>query len=106
MTELKTKERIYVDSPTMALLREVSVVRSSLDNLLTQDEETKLKFTRQRFYEHGNQPLKYFAYFTKRRSESQSIAAICDVQNNHICDNKFINELQMFCNCLNLLQLN
>lgn len=59
MTELKTKERAYVDSPTPALLQEISAVRSTLDNLLTQDEETKLRFTRQRFYEHGNKPGKY-----------------------------------------------
>ena len=65
MTELKTKERAYVDSPTPALLREISAVRSTLDNLLTQDEESKLKFTR--LYEHGNKLGKYLAYLTKKR---------------------------------------
>ncbi len=92
MTGLKTKERTYVDSHTPALLREISAVGSTLDNLLTQDEKTKLKFSRQRFYEHGNKPGKYLAYLTKKRSESQSIAAICDAQNNRIYDNKFIND--------------
>ena len=84
MSELKTKERTHVNSPTSALWREISAVRSTLDNLFTQDEKTKLKFTRQRFYEHGNKPGKYLAYLTKKRSESQSIAAICDTQNNRI----------------------
>lgn len=67
MTELKTKERTYVNSPTPALLREISAVRSTFDNLLTQEEETKHKFTRQRFYEHGNKPGKYLAYLTKKK---------------------------------------
>ena len=31
-------------------------------------------------------------YHTKKRSESQSIPAICDAQNNRIYYNKFINE--------------
>lgn len=73
-----------VDSLTTALLREISAVGSTLDNLLTQDEETKLKFTRQRLYEHGNKPRKYLAYLVKRKS--QSIAAIRDAQDNRIYD--------------------
>lgn len=92
LNELKTKEKAYVDSPTSALLQEITAVRSTLDSLFTQDEETKLKFTRQRFYEHGNKPGKYLAFLTKKRSESQSIAAICDAQNSRIYDNKLIND--------------
>lgn len=92
MTELKIKERAYVDSPNPALLQEISAVRSTLDNLLMQDEETKLRFTRQRFYEHGNKPGKYLAYLTRKRAESQSIAAVCDAQNNRIYDNMLIND--------------
>lgn len=57
MAELKTKERAYVDSPSPTLLREISAVRSTLDSLFTQDEETRL--ARQRFYEHGDKPGKY-----------------------------------------------
>lgn len=66
MSELKTKERAYVDSPSTTLLWEIPAVRSTLDSLLVQDEENKLRFARQRFYEYGDKPGKYLAYLTKK----------------------------------------
>ena len=87
MAELKTKERAYVGSPSPLLLCEISAIRSTLDSLFTQDEETKLRFSRQKLYEHGDKPGKYLAYLTKKRAESQSIVAICDTQGNRIYDN-------------------
>lgn len=81
-----------MDSPSPTLLWEISAVRSTLDSLLVQDEENKLRFARQRFYEYGDKPGKYLAYLTKKRAESQSTAAICDAQGNRIYDNQLIND--------------
>ena len=69
MAELKTKENAYVECPSPTILTEISAIRTTLDNLLTQDEEVKVRFIRQKFYEHGDKPGKY---------ESQTIAALCD----------------------------
>lgn len=47
MDEPKAKESAYVRSPSSAILKEISAVRTTLDNLLTQDEELKIRFVRQ-----------------------------------------------------------
>lgn len=44
---------------------------------MTKDEEFKIRFVWQKFYEHGEKPGKYLAYFTKKRAESQTITALC-----------------------------
>ena len=92
MAELKTKENAYVECPSPTILTEISAIRTTLDNLLTQDEEVKVRFIRQKFYEHGDKPGKYLAYLTKKRAESQTIAALCDAQGSRIYDNKLIND--------------
>ena len=90
MSELKAKEGAYVWSPSPAILKEISAVRPTLDNLLTQ-EELKIRFVRQKFYEHMDKPGKYLAYLTKKRQQ-QTITALCDTQGNRIYDNKLIND--------------
>lgn len=64
-TELKTKEKAYIHCPSLGLLQEPSAVRSTLDNILTQDEKSKFRFAKQRFYKHGDKRGKYLAYLSK-----------------------------------------
>uniref|UniRef100_A0A8K9V8C7 Reverse transcriptase domain-containing protein n=1 Tax=Oncorhynchus mykiss TaxID=8022 RepID=A0A8K9V8C7_ONCMY len=90
--ELGTKEKDYIKTPTPALLKEISVIRSTLDSLLTQDAEKKMRFVRQKLYEHGDKPGKYLAYLAKKRADSQSIATITDSDGNHLYENKLISD--------------
>ena len=91
MAELKAKEEAYLSAPSPTIMAEINAIKTTLDNVLTQNEEVKLRFVRQKMYEHGDKPGKYLAYLTKKRVESQSIAALCDAQGNGMYDNKLIN---------------
>uniref|UniRef100_A0A4W5RIZ6 Adducin 2 (beta) n=1 Tax=Hucho hucho TaxID=62062 RepID=A0A4W5RIZ6_9TELE len=86
--ELGTKEKDYIKTPTPALLKEISVLRSTLDSLRTQDAEKKMRFVRQKLYEQGDKPGKCLTYLAKKRDNSQSIATITDSDCNHLYENK------------------
>ena len=90
--ELGSKEKDYIKTPTPALLREISIIRSTLVSLLTQDAEKKMIFVRQKLYEHGDKPGKYLAYLAKKRADSQSIAPTTDSDGNPLYENKLIND--------------
>lgn len=42
-------------------------LHSALDCLLTKDTITKIRFARQRVYEHGDKPGKYLEYLTEKK---------------------------------------
>lgn len=75
---LKEKEGKYVKTADKTLLGEISALRCAVDSLLTQDAEYKLRFVKQKFYEHGDRPGRLLAYLTKKKSDSRSIISILD----------------------------
>lgn len=91
-SELMDKEKTYIASPSPPLWQEITALRSALNCLLTRDAEKKLKYTRQRFYEHGDKAGKCLAYYVKKRAESNTIAAISDEGGHKIYENKLIND--------------
>lgn len=64
-TELKTKEKAYIYCPSLGRLQDTAAVRSTLHNLLTEDEESKFRFAMQRFYKHGDKLGKYLTRLSK-----------------------------------------
>ncbi len=89
--QLLVQEKMYNRSPSADLLKELQAVRSALDCLLTVDAEKKIRYSKQRFYEHGDKPGKFLAYVAKQRAASQYIATIVDSDDNIFHDNKNIN---------------
>ena len=53
-SELMDKEKAYTASPSPPLWQEITTLGAALNCLLTRDEEKKMKYTRQSFYEHGD----------------------------------------------------
>ncbi len=89
--DLAKKEEVYFKSPSPILLNEITALRSTLDALLTQNAEKKVKYVKQKYYEHGDKPGKYLAYLTKKRSVSQYITSITGSNGSQYYDNKRIN---------------
>ncbi len=54
------------------------------------DAEKKIRYSKQRFYEHGDKPGKFLAYVAKQHAASQYIATIVDSDDNIFHDNKNI----------------
>ena len=75
-SELMDKEKAYTASPSTSLWQVITTLRSALNCLLTRDAEKKMKYTRQRFYEHGDKVGKCLLYYIKKRAESNTIAAV------------------------------
>lgn len=92
-SKLKHAEGDYLKKPSTGKLKEIYALRSALDCLLTKDAKTKIRFARQRLYEHGDKPGKYLAYLTKKKSDSQNITSIQDVNGKQFFDNTSINNI-------------
>lgn len=88
---MKNKEEKYIKTADMALLKEISALRCFIDSLLTQDAEYKLKFVKQKCYEHGDKPGKFLLYLTKKKSDSRSIISILDTTDKLHYDRMSIN---------------
>lgn len=84
--KLLDKEKAYISSPMPVLWKEISALRSAIDCLFTKDVEKGIRYTKQRFYEHGDKPGKCLAYLALKRAQSQAIAAIVDSKGNRILD--------------------
>lgn len=76
--------------PTPAKMKEISVLRSALDSLFTKQAEVKIRFAKQKIYEHGDKVGKYLA-FLKKKSDSQSILSIVDSSGKRFLDSLSIN---------------
>lgn len=63
----KEKEVKYIKTADRTLLGEISALRCAVDSLLTQDDEYKMRFVRQKFYEHGDKTGRLLAYLTKKK---------------------------------------
>lgn len=48
-------------------MKEISALRSALDSLLTKQAEVKIRFAKQKIFEHGDKVGKYLAYLTKKK---------------------------------------
>lgn len=66
-------------------------LRCSTDSLLTQDADYKLRFVKQKFYEHGDKPGKFLAFLTKKKSDLHSIISILDTNDKLHHDRMSIN---------------
>lgn len=91
-SELTDKEKLYITSPSPTLWEEITTLRSALNCLLTRHAEKKMKYIKQRFYEHGDKPGKCLAYYVKKRAESLTIAAVTDKDGHKVYENKLIND--------------
>ena len=91
MADFKTKENAYVECPSTTILTEISAIRTTLDNLLTQDEEVKVRFKDKSFMNMGIN-LENTKHISQKKEQSQTIAALCDAQGSCIYDNKLIND--------------
>lgn len=85
--ELIDKEKAYITSPSPLLWEEITMLRSALNCLLTRDAEKKIKYTKQRFYKHGDKPGKCLAYNVKKHAESLTIAAASDKEGHKVYEN-------------------
>uniref|UniRef100_A0A3B3YI25 Reverse transcriptase domain-containing protein n=1 Tax=Poecilia mexicana TaxID=48701 RepID=A0A3B3YI25_9TELE len=92
-SKLKLAEENYIKKPSTHKLKEITALCSSLDCLLTKEAEIKIRFARQRLYEHGNKPGKYLAHLTKKKSNSQSISSITDSNGKQFFDSAAINDI-------------
>lgn len=72
-------------------MKEISALRSALDSLLTKQAEGKIRFAKQKIYEHGDKVGKYLAYLTRKKSDSQSILPIVDSSGKRFSDSLSIN---------------
>lgn len=63
---LSISEKEYVKKPTVAKLKEITAIRSTLDSLLTKKAGEKLGYAKQRLFEHGDKPGRYLASLTKK----------------------------------------
>lgn len=59
-------EKEYIRKPTGSKLKEIAAIRCTLNSLLTQTATDKLRFAKQKLFEHGDKPGKYLAYLTKK----------------------------------------
>lgn len=84
-SELMDTEKAYIASPSSPLWQEITTLRTALNCLLTGIAEKKMKYTRQRFYEHGDKAGKCLAYYVKKRAESNTIAAVSDEEDHRVC---------------------
>lgn len=92
-SKLKHTVGFLRQSPSKGKLKEMYALRSAFDCLLTKDAETKIRFGRPRLYEHGDKPGKYLAYLTNKKSDSQNITSIKDVNGKQFFDNTSINDI-------------
>uniref|UniRef100_A0A3Q3G8L9 Reverse transcriptase domain-containing protein n=1 Tax=Kryptolebias marmoratus TaxID=37003 RepID=A0A3Q3G8L9_KRYMA len=76
--KLKLAEEEYIKKPSQSKLGELNAIRCSLNTILTQNATDKVKFAKQRLFEHGDKPGRYLSYLTRARKSSQSIASISD----------------------------
>lgn len=65
--ELTDKEKAYINSPSPTLWEEISALKSAINCLLTKEAEKKMRYVKQRFYEHGDKPGKCLAYLAKKK---------------------------------------
>lgn len=115
-TKLKRAESDYVQNPKSAKLKEITALRSALESLHISSAERKVRFAKQRLYEHGDKPGKYLAYLTKKKADSQMISSIKDDQGHSssdvtIINNTFVNFFKTLykaespCNSLSLMDV-
>lgn len=55
---LSISEKEYIKKPTVAKMREITTIHSTLNLLLTKKAGDKLGFAKQRFFQHGDKPGK------------------------------------------------
>lgn len=90
-SKLKLAEKEYVKNPSAKRLKEISALRSSLNGLLTKHAESKIRFGKQKMYEHADKAGKYLAYLTRKRADFQTISLIKDRHGNQLFGTKSIN---------------
>lgn len=90
-SKLKKAEKDYFTKSSNNKLKEISALRSALNCLLTNEAERKIRFAKQKLYEHGDKPGKYLAYLTKKKSDSQNISSIIDDNGIQFFDTTNIN---------------
>uniref|UniRef100_A0A8C5EMP2 Endonuclease/exonuclease/phosphatase domain-containing protein n=1 Tax=Gouania willdenowi TaxID=441366 RepID=A0A8C5EMP2_GOUWI len=72
-SKLKKAEQDYLIKSSNGKLKEISALRSALDCLLTNEAERKMRFAKQKLYEHGDKPGRYLAYLTKKKDQKSSL---------------------------------
>lgn len=77
-TRLTIAAKEYIRKPTGSKLKEIAAIHCTLNSLLTQTATDKLRFAKQKLFEHGDKPGKYLAYLTKKRLASHTIASVID----------------------------
>lgn len=73
---LNFEEKEYAKKSSKSRLEELNAIRCSLNTKLTQNATDRVKFAKQKLFEHGDKPGKYLSYFTKKRVANQTIASI------------------------------
>lgn len=89
---LSFAEKEYSKKPSESRLGELNAIRCSLNTLLTQTATERVKFAKQKLFEHGDKPGKYLSYLTKKRVASQTIASISVDDGSCSTDPEIINK--------------
>lgn len=82
--ELKLLENKHAQGQNTNILQQIKKLRNEINMIYTQEIETKMLFTRQKYYENGSKFTKLLARKLRKKEADSTIYKIRDPQKNYI----------------------
>ena len=83
--KLDSLEQNHIETNDLALLEQISVVKSELNKKLSDEVELKLKYIKQTYYENGPRAKKILAWRLWKQQSERSIYKLKDPVTNQMC---------------------